>query len=93
MMTPPPANHPAAPDCEAVRSQAFAACDDELNSDEVAAIDAHLVGCESCRHHVIADATFLRIIRAAVSLEDAPQSLRERTLLSLTTLTAENAPA
>jgi mycothiol system anti-sigma-R factor len=93
MMTRPPADLHGAPDCEAVRAQAFAACDDELTADEVGAIDAHLLNCESCRDHVFADATFHRIIRAAVSLDDAPQSLRDRILLSLTTLTTENAPA
>jgi len=93
MRTRPPADHPGARDCEAVRAQAFAACDAELTADEVAAIDAHLAGCEPCRNHVFADATFHRVIRSAVSLEDAPQSLRDRILLSLTTLTTENAPA
>jgi mycothiol system anti-sigma-R factor len=93
MMIRPPADHPGAPDCEAVRAQAFAACDDELTAGEVAAIDAHLAGCEPCRAGVLADATFHRVVRMAVSLDDAPQSLHDRILLSLTTRTTENAPA
>jgi len=93
MMIRPSADHRGAIACEAVRAQTFAACDDELTSDEVAVIDAHLVTCEACRARVLADATFHRMLRAAVSPECAPRSLHDRILLSLTTRTTVSAPA
>ena len=89
----PSSDHRGASACEAVRAQTFAACDDELTSDEVAEIDAHLVTCEACRARVLADATFHRMLRAAVSPESAPRTLRDRILLSLTTRTTVSAPA
>lgn len=92
-MIPSSADHRGASACEAVRAQTFAACDHELSCDEVAAIDAHLVTCESCRSRVLADATFHRVLRAATALETAPPALHDRILLSLTTRTTVNAPA
>lgn len=93
MLTHPPADHAAASDCETVRAHAFAACDGELTTSELATIDAHLAACEPCRLRVAADATFHGVVRAAVSLDTAPQSLRDRILLSLTTRSTADAPA
>ena len=87
------ASHAAAAVCDAVRTQAFAACDGELSHDELVALDVHLGDCAACRTHFAADATFLVVVRAAASLDVAPPSLHDRILLSLTTRTTANAPA
>ena len=80
-------------DCAAALAQSFAACDGELTPDQLSALDAHLVDCAECCARVTADVTFHRAVRDAVSLVEAPPSLRHRILLSLTTRTTENAPA
>ncbi|MES3035929.1 MAG: zf-HC2 domain-containing protein [Gemmatimonadota bacterium] len=93
MLTRLPADVAAAPACVAARAQVFAACDGELTPDQVSALDAHLNDCAECRTRFTTDVTFHRAVRAAVSLDSAPASLRDRILLSLTTHTTENAPA
>jgi len=79
--------------CSAAREQSFAACDGELSGAAVRELDAHLHECAACRARVRTDAVFLRVVRAATSLESAPQSLRERVALALHMRTTENAPA
>jgi hypothetical protein len=78
--------------CDAVRSLSFAACDGELNALDLRVIESHLERCAPCRVHCLSDAVFLRTIRAAVSLESAPQSLRTRVALILQPRAAEKAP-
>ncbi len=77
--------------CGAVQSLAFAACDDELTIDEIAAINSHLVGCHACRELLARDATFVRAVRRAASLDAAPGSLRDRVAQILQSHAAENA--
>jgi mycothiol system anti-sigma-R factor len=93
MLTRPPADPALAPECEVMRAHTFAACDGELSPLELRSIDAHLEGCAPCRQRYAADATFHAVVRAAVSHEVAPQALRDRILLSLTTRTTVDAPA
>jgi predicted anti-sigma-YlaC factor YlaD len=78
-------------ECDTVQTLAFAACDDELTRDDIVAIDAHLAVCLACRERIARDAAFLRAIRRAVSLETAPQSLRDRVAQSLQSHAPENA--
>ena len=78
-------------ECETVQALAFAACDDELSGNDIVAIDAHLVGCLACQQRIASDAAFLQAIRRAVSLETAPQSLRDRVAQSLQSHAPENA--
>jgi mycothiol system anti-sigma-R factor len=93
MLIPPPADRPRTSDCDAIRAQTFAACDGEVSVDDLRSIDEHLAGCAACRHRFAGDATFHGVVRAAVSCDVAPRSLRDRILLSLTTRTTVNAPA
>ncbi len=79
--------------CASIRAETFAACDGELGAEALAAIDAHLRACASCRVCVTADAVFHRAVRRALSLEAAPQSLRDRVALLLHSRTTEIAPA
>jgi len=92
MLTRPLAAQTGTSECDAVRTRTFAACDGELSAAEVRRIDAHLADCASCRHRFAADATFHGVIRAAVVPSAAPESLRARILLSLTTRTTVDAP-
>lgn len=90
----PPAPHRKPDDCcEAIRRQVFAACDGELRTEVLVTIDAHLQHCAPCRTQYAADATFLRVVREAVSTDVAPQSLRDRIALLIHAQTTENAPA
>lgn len=84
---------PAHSTCSSVREQSFAACDGELSAAALREIDAHLHECSACRRCIGTDAVFLRVVRAATSIESAPQSLRERVAIALHTRTTENAPA
>lgn len=93
MLTRPPADDATAAACVAARGQVFAACDGELTRDQIAALDVHLEHCAECRSRFTADIAFHRAVRHAVSGEEAPTSLRDRILSSLTTRTTENAPA
>lgn len=79
--------------CDAVRRLSFAACDGEVSAAALREIDAHLHECAACRECITADAVFLRVVRAATSLESAPPSLRERVALGLHMRATENAPA
>jgi mycothiol system anti-sigma-R factor len=93
MLTPLLANRTHTAECDVTRARTFAACDGELSADELRSIDEHIVACASCRHRFAADATFHRVVRAAVACDVAPQSLRDRILLSLTTRTTVDATA
>lgn len=87
-----PRSEPGGPtDCDAVEALAFAACDGELTGEEVVVINSHLVDCRSCLARVTRDATFVRAIRRAVSLDTAPRSLRDRVAQLLLSHAAENA--
>jgi mycothiol system anti-sigma-R factor len=93
MLTRPTAEQPVAPECKAMRTQTFAACDGELSPHALHLIDAHLDACAACQQRFAADATFHAVVRAAVSRDVAPPALRERILLSLSTRSTVNAPA
>lgn len=93
MITPGAASRPADDHCEDIRQQVFAACDGELSAEALVAIDAHLQRCAACHARYEADAVFHRVVRAAVGLDAAPQSLRDRVALLLHARTTENAPA
>jgi mycothiol system anti-sigma-R factor len=80
------------PDCAAIRAQSFAACDGELTTAQLVAIDAHLERCEACRQQLVGDATFLRVVRAAVAIDTAPRSLRDRVAQLLQAHATEDAP-
>ncbi|MDZ7631277.1 MAG: hypothetical protein U5K74_08000 [Gemmatimonadaceae bacterium] len=89
---------PAHPDtgderCASIRAEVFAACDGELSAAALAEIDAHLHHCIACRSAVTADAVFHRVVRQAVTLDAAPQSLRDRVAVLLHSRTTEIAPA
>ncbi|HYW50532.1 MAG TPA: zf-HC2 domain-containing protein [Gemmatimonadaceae bacterium] len=92
MLTRPVPEH-ADHGCEAIRREAFAACDGELSPEAALQVEQHLAQCDSCRQRFTADATFLRVVRAAASIDAAPQSFRERLLQSLQTGATENARA
>ena len=91
MLTPSPADPCGRSDCDSIQKLAFAACDNELTGDELAGLNGHLAECRDCRQRVTGDATFLRAIRRAASLETAPQSLRDRVAQTLQAHAAENA--
>ncbi len=77
--------------CDTVQSLAFAACDDELTRHEIVTINDHLADCHACRDLIARDAAFVSAIRRAVSLDAAPQSLRDRVAQRLQSHAAENA--
>ncbi len=79
--------------CDAVSADVFAALDGELDAATVAAIDAHLAGCAACRERLQTDAVFHRVVRRAVSLDVAPQTLRDRFAVPLHSRTTQIASA
>lgn len=83
----------AAGDCETIRAEAFAAADGELLPHALLAIDAHLQRCTPCCQQFTADAVFQQVVRRAVTLDTAPQSLRDRVTQLLHTPATEIAPA
>lgn len=91
MLTPSRADARGRTDCDTVQALAFAACDNELTRDEIVAVNRHLADCHTCRDRVVSDATFLRAIRRAASLDTAPQALRDRVAQTLQAHAAENA--
>jgi mycothiol system anti-sigma-R factor len=92
MLTSPQSGHAADPGCDATRTESFAACDGELTSAQLAAIDAHLERCSTCRARFAADATFLHAVRRAAAIDTAPASLRDRVSQLLQSHATENAP-
>jgi anti-sigma factor RsiW len=70
--------------CEDIRAQMVFYLDDELQPDERAALDAHIIECVACRARFERERRFLDSLRSARPLHTASPRLRERieTLLS-----------
>jgi len=64
--------------CEHTRAQMVFYLDDELQSDERHALEAHLRNCAACRERYDQERQFLESIRGARPLHSAPPELRAR---------------
>ena len=79
--------------CDAVRADVFAAIDGELDPAALRIVDLHLAACSTCRAQFTADAVFHAVVRRALALESAPQSLRDRVAQLLQVRATEITPA
>ncbi|HKP85889.1 MAG TPA: zf-HC2 domain-containing protein [Blastocatellia bacterium] len=64
--------------CEDVRSRAAFYLDDELSGSDLAAFEAHLESCASCKGTVSSERRFIESVREAKPLAVAPPELRTR---------------
>ena len=71
------------PDCETAVRALWDYLDRELGEVDLAAIDAHLAVCASCRAHVEFERRLIHEIRALRAQHDAPDTLRTRLLTVL----------
>jgi anti-sigma factor (TIGR02949 family) len=65
-------------DCEAVVRALWDYLDRELGEADLAAIDAHMAVCESCRAHAEFERRLIDEIRAVRAQQDEPDVLRAR---------------
>src|SRR5262245_13137594 len=66
--------------CEEIRGRLILYLDGEFENDEIARLEEHLAGCQSCREIVDAERRFLDEIRQAAPLHTAPPALRGRVM-------------
>jgi mycothiol system anti-sigma-R factor len=70
-------------DCKECEERLYAFLDTELSPAELAAVRAHLDGCEDCGGEEIFEVRFLRQLRECCTSDIAPEELRRRVIAKL----------
>ena len=70
-------------DCNDCVERLYAFLDLELDEKELAAMRAHVAGCEGCGEEVGLEARFLDRLRDCCTSDIAPRELRERVIQKL----------
>lgn len=70
-------------DCNDCVERLYAFLDLELDEKELAAVRAHVSGCDECGDELGLEARFLDHLRDCATSESAPAQLRERVILKL----------
>lgn len=69
--------------CKRASEMMFLFCDDEMEDDLVSPFRHHLDGCGHCAQRMDYTRRFLGLLRSRCTRHSAPDSLRERILISL----------
>ncbi len=70
-------------DCDDCLERLHTFLDTELSEKEVAAVRAHLDGCDDCDDNFVFEATFLERLRECCTSDVAPVELRQRVILKI----------